>query len=81
VLGDLGFSSPEASSENQCASVISVKVPSSVLLSLRKKKMVVNIPHTVTCSFKSVVSQKEFRIKIPGFLVLFLGLFHCCLRF
>lgn len=75
LLDEFGFSSPEPSSENKCACVTSIKIPLSAFLSLRKEKIVVNIPYAVICSFTLVLSQKEFRMKMLGFPVLFLGLF------
>lgn len=73
ILKDLGFSSPKPSTENKYSLIISIKIPLSAFLPFRRENILVNIPHTVIGSFKSVISQKEFRIKILGFSVLFLG--------
>lgn len=52
VLDDLDFSSLEPSSENKHACIISIKVPLSAFVSLRKEKVVLNTAPVMICYFK-----------------------------
>lgn len=75
ILQDLGFSSSKSSSKNKCAYIIPIKIPLSASFPLKMENILVNIPHIVIGSFKFILSQKGFRMKIIDYSVLFLELF------